>query len=78
MRRDFICSRVQCADESLDGDAAVCANVFGPGQSQCPKPGYRAQPGHGRRKAIFADCDVGPLHIVRTTRNCALPLIIRA
>ena len=27
--------------------------------------------------AVFLDCVVGQLHIVRTTRNCASPLIIR-
>jgi hypothetical protein len=26
----------------------------------------------------FFNCVVGELHIVRTTRNCAYPLIIRA
>ena len=28
--------------------------------------------------SYLADCDGGPVHIVRTTRNCALPLIMRA
>src|ERR1700675_3569563 len=33
---------------------------------------------HRSALAVFLDCIVGQLHIVRTTRNCALPLIMRA